>query len=263
VKCAPGCTCGRHSRTAYVGKSCPPGCECGRHEGTGSRKCEPGCTCSRHGRGACPPGCTCGKHSSEGKSHAVKCPEGCACGRHRRTRVSQEEKNRRARERYRDNVDKERDRRARYNDEHRDERREKWREYARGQRAVRGPEMERKRRHGLRLEDWARILDEQGGRCCYCRRPLDPENAKVTAVDHDHSCTCGPRKSCSACRRGIACTNCNVIVGMAHDDPDRLDSIAANFRVLAAAARERISGKPVQEELPINVTPIRRRKESA
>lgn len=103
--------------------------------------------------------------------------------------------------------------------------------------------------HGLRAADWARIYAEQGGRCCYCRRFLSPEGGPETAVDHDHACTCGPKRSCSACRRGIACASCNKIIGLAFEDPERLETIAASLRVLAAEARERISGKPVQGEL--------------
>jgi hypothetical protein len=116
--------------------------------------------------------------------------------------------------------------------------------------------------HGMELADKAAMRDAQGGRCCYCNRPLPDDETKVH-IDHDHSCTCGPTRTCQYCRRGLACENCNRLVGMANDDPDRLELIAANLRILGTAARERINGKPVQEELPPNVRTLRRREESA
>lgn len=119
---------------------------------------------------------------------------------------------------------------------------------------------DRKRRHGLHPDQFEALWEAQGGLCCYCEEPL-PREGKVV-VDHDHTC-CGPRGSCSFCRRGLACNNCNVIVGMAHDKPDQLEVIAANLRAIIAETRERLAAKPVQEELPINVAPLRRRKESA
>ena len=266
-KCLPGCTCGRHSRAAFDRKPCPPGCDCGKHKGPGSRKCEPGCTCSRHGRGACAPGCTCGKHISEGKSHPHAAD--CGCPSHNRPKLSGEERRRRKRVskrlHYRNNTAKELARHASYRAENLEKRREMERNSARKIRAADPPRfqaIDRSRRHGLRAGQFEALWEAQGGRCCYCEQPLPREGASSRAViDHDHTC-CGPKRSCDACRRGLACNNCNVIVGMAYDDPDRLEIMAANLRAIAAATRERINGRPVQEELPINVARLRR-KESA
>ena len=231
-----------------------------------SGKCAPGCTCGRHQRGSCAPGCTCGKHSPFGKATAVKCPEGCTCGRHSRLRISKEEENRRARARYRENIDKELSRGTRYREENREKVRETARESKRKSRAanpVQHREFDRKRRHGLRSDQFSALWEAQGGLCCYCSQPLPREGGPgKVVIDHDHTC-CGPRGSCDFCRRGLACNNCNVIVGMAYDDPERLEIIAANLRTIAAATRERLASRPVQEELPINVAPLRRRKESA
>jgi len=110
---------------------------------------------------------------------------------------------------------------------------------------------------GMTPEDWAANIAAQEGRCCYCQRPL-PEDRKQVHIDHDHSCTCGPRRTCVACRRGLACWSCNALIGNAGDDPDRLEIILVNFRRLKAQACERISGQPTQDELPLGVTPIRR-----
>lgn len=111
--------------------------------------------------------------------------------------------------------------------------------------------------HGMRPEDRAAMVTAQEGRCCYCERPLGSDPHEVH-IDHDHSCTCGPANSCTACRRGLACRDCNVLIGHAGDDPDRLDRIAANFRLLTAGSRERIAGSAPQEELPIDIRRARR-----
>jgi Recombination endonuclease VII len=117
--------------------------------------------------------------------------------------------------------------------------------------------------HGMTPEDWARMYAAQGGRCCYCERPL-PEDGKQVHIDHDHTCTCGPSRTCQHCRRGLACQNCNFVVGNANDDPNRLEVIAANLRRLATEARTRINTKPVQAELfDINQAASRQSKESA
>ena len=106
------------------------------------------------------------------------------------------------------------------------------------------------------------MWDEQHGRCCYCERPLPGDKFHVH-IDHDHACTCGRKKTCESCRRGLACRDCNMVVGFAGDDPERLDLITANLRRLSAGARQRIAGKPVQEELPLNVRRLERREETA
>ena len=116
-------------------------------------------------------------------------------------------------------------------------------------------------RHRMTPEDYQAMWDAQGGRCCYCERPL-PDDTRKVHIDHDHSCTCGPKNTCGSCRRGLSCDACNQVIGKADEDWDRLERIAANGRKLQAAARERISGKPVQAELfDINEAASRRKKE--
>lgn len=98
----------------------------------------------------------------------------------------------------------------------------------------RTPEQQRgyylKSLHGMSLEEWDAMWAAQGGRCCYCESQL-PVNRKLVHIDHDHSC-CAPKRSCALCRRGLACQNCNFVIGNALDDPDRLELIAANLRKL-------------------------------
>lgn len=78
-------------------------------------------------------------------------------------------------------------------------------------------------RHGLRPDQWAALYAEQSGQCYACGNELG--TGRQVAVDHDHS-HCGPRNSCSACRRGLACMDCNIAFGHVHDDPARLRRMA-------------------------------------
>ena len=204
----------------------------------------PGCTCPAHTKKRCEPGCTCKKHSGNnfrgrthteetkekmrlaklGKSNAHD-PEGCTCAAHRpRTREPKEL-----------TLQKQRDR---------------------AQRAYEAAP--HRANHGMSPEEWDLRWTSQEGHCCYCGDELSRER-RQTQVDHDHTC-CPPRKSCQHCRRGLACQRCNALIGRVGDDPDLLESIAANLRRLKAEARERIDGKPVQGELPLNVRRMERRE---
>lgn len=64
------------------------------------------------------------------------------------------------------------------------------------------------------------------GRCYLCGNEF--KNEQNIHLDHDHEC-CALGKSCEVCLRGGACNNCNVLVGLAYDDPDRLRRIANNL----------------------------------
>ncbi|SRR5258708_4748330 len=66
AKCAPECTCKRHSK---VGKSCPPNCTCSRHTVTDERR--------RRVSEAMK-----GRPLSDAHRAALKCPEGCTCVKH-------------------------------------------------------------------------------------------------------------------------------------------------------------------------------------
>jgi Recombination endonuclease VII len=101
------------------------------------------------------------------------------------------------------------------------------------------------RRHGMLPGERAVMWDAQEGKCYLCTKPMDPASSDL---DHDHRC-CGQGESCRWCRRGLACHACNVIIGIAEDDPDLLIVIAANLRIALAAATERLTTKPTQEQL--------------
>jgi hypothetical protein len=201
-----------------------------------NQKCAPGCACKKHGRATY-------------AGRPVRTPEERRTARlegARQYRVANRDKLN-AQSRAREQTDARRETKRRYRDANREKIRADSREYQRTHRSF--------RRHGLRPEQVAAMWEEQRGRCIYCERPL-PRDGKVV-VDHDHTC-CPPMTSCATCRRGLAHNNCNVIVGMAGEDWDLLRAIAANGAPLAGQVRERIAGAPTQEELPINVSPIRR-----
>lgn len=69
--------------------------------------------------------------------------------------------------------------------------------------------------YGITGDDYATLLEAQGGKCAICRaRPL----SKRLAVDHDHK---------SGAVRGLLCagsqsSGCNFALGLFHDDPEIL-----------------------------------------
>lgn len=91
------------------------------------------------------------------------------------------------------------------------------------------------------------LLREQDG-CCY----LCGEGIALTAavVDHDHRC-CPEGRSCTTCRRGVACHRCNKVIGMAVDSPDLLRYIADNLELALADASDRLAAKPTQAALEL------------
>jgi recombination endonuclease VII len=82
----------------------------------------------------------------------------------------------------------------------------------------------------------------QEGRCYLCSEPLLLEEA---ILEHDHRC-CPNAKWCSHCVRGAAHPACNAAIGMALDDPDRLETIARNLRAKLAEMDDRLAAKPQQ-----------------
>lgn len=131
------------------------------------------------------------------------------------------------------------------------ENREKQREYGRRYRAANRERVNAfglRRVHGLLPEELAQIYEAQAGACYLCGDLL-PGDRSAWRIDHDHRCSCGPRKSCRYCRRGIACDDCNVLIGRALDDPARLRRIADNLEAALADVTRRLASKAVQEEL--------------
>lgn len=172
---------------------------------------------------------------------------------------------RRARER-RLNAEKNR----RYRDAHREEacaRTQAWRaanpeKVKAWTRSPKAKESRDKYLYGLSVEKRAQLLAEQNSCCYLCGEPLDLEKPQKVHVDHDHSCCRGAR-SCGKCVRGLACEPCNKAIGLFGDNPERMKRAAERLAVANAKVAAAKRAAPVQEELPLNVARLPRRKESA
>lgn len=83
------------------------------------------------------------------------------------------------------------------------------------------PHLERrsylKRAYGITIEDYSRMLSEQGGVCKICGEPETMKHRGETTsslcVDHDHS---------TGKVRGLLCGKCNTMLGKGDDSPERL-----------------------------------------
>lgn len=74
------------------------------------------------------------------------------------------------------------------------------------------------RKHQLEPGTYKVMLAAQGGACKLCK--LKPSGRRL-AFDHDHSC-CPGLTGCGKCVRGLLCTKCNSLLGLADDCPERL-----------------------------------------
>lgn len=74
-------------------------------------------------------------------------------------------------------------------------------------------------RHGLSLEDYEQMMEDQEGTCAICDG-VNPSGRRLV-IDHDHTCCPGPN-SCGNCVRGLLCNGCNVFMGSGRDELERL-----------------------------------------
>ena len=72
-------------------------------------------------------------------------------------------------------------------------------------------DFELRRRYGLSRADYDALLARQGGVCAVCRNK--PKPGLRLQIDHCHS---------TGAVRGLLCLNCNSMLGMGDDDPQRL-----------------------------------------
>lgn len=72
------------------------------------------------------------------------------------------------------------------------------------------------RRKNVSIEDYERMLAEQGGCCAICG--IERTERRL-AVDHDHRC-CPDRKTCGHCVRGVLCHRCNLSLERLEADPE-------------------------------------------
>lgn len=71
-----------------------------------------------------------------------------------------------------------------------------------------------RRDYGITPEYYNEMIAAQGNACAICKEPFGDS---TPYVDHDHS---------SGWVRGLLCTNCNTVIGLAKDSPDILESAA-------------------------------------
>jgi hypothetical protein len=105
--------------------------------------------------------------------------------------------------------------------------------------------------HGLYPEQWHAMFMEQRGMCYLGDHPL-PDDRKHIHVEHDHS-HCGSDRSCGVCRRGLACSACNAIIGFASEDPHRLRVIADRLEQQQQLTRALIVASPAQGILELGM----------
>ena len=75
------------------------------------------------------------------------------------------------------------------------------------------------KKYGLTLDDYERLLAQQGGHCAACPFVPNPTSRKrYLCVDHDHS---------SGRVRGLLCSGCNTALGLVRDEVERLLRLAA------------------------------------
>jgi hypothetical protein len=81
---------------------------------------------------------------------------------------------------------------------------------------------------GITIDDYNRMLMEQGGVCAICERPERSKfNGKVCKLSVDHCHRTG-------FVRGLLCFDCNSSIGRMGDDPVRLDAAAHYLRSAVA-----------------------------
>lgn len=106
---------------------------------------------------------------------------------------------------------------------------------------------QQRHRHGMLPENFSALQAVQDGRCYLCGDVL---TAGETDVDHDHAC-CGPGRSCPVCRRGLACHQCNIMIGWALDDPARLRRMADALEIAKREVAERMADRETAGQLTL------------
>jgi len=95
---------------------------------------------------------------------------------------------------------------------------------------------EYKKRFGITLEEYNKMLADQNNRCKACKTDEPGGKYNRFMVDHDHSC-CPGRKCCGKCIRGLLCHSCNLTLGNALDNPKRLANLAKYIRDFRAPSQ--------------------------
>src|SRR6266481_1534049 len=86
-------------------------------------------------------------------------------------------------------------------------------------------EQELLRCYGITIEQYNKLLEAQGGVCAACGKSPEGERFGKLLIDHDHSCCPQKRNSCGKCIRGLLCASCNLTLGNAHENIQRLEAL--------------------------------------
>lgn len=80
------------------------------------------------------------------------------------------------------------------------------------------------RRYGVTIEDYERMLVEQGDACAICREPFDHDEYRGIHVDHCHT---------NGTVRGLLCRGCNTMLANAKDCVPTLERAVEYLRRIA------------------------------
>lgn len=75
--------------------------------------------------------------------------------------------------------------------------------------------------YNLTSDEYEALVEKQQGRCAACGQECNSFH-----IDHDHKCCAASKQSCGKCIRGLLCSDCNRMLGFAHDDPAKLRAAA-------------------------------------
>lgn len=78
-----------------------------------------------------------------------------------------------------------------------------------------------KYKYGITIEQYDAMLAAQNGGCAVCEKCEADVKKNRLHVDHAHA---------TGEVRGLLCTQCNMAVGNAYDNPERLEALAAYLR---------------------------------
>jgi len=241
-KCEPDCQCARHTKVVLMRRELT--CiECGKAfvaSRSDAKYCSPECQTARYTRE------NKDKINATHRAWNEAHPEVVAESKRRNEEKYGDRYRETKRQRYEDGREDPEVREARqeYQRVYYEENAERLRTYARERSRKKretDPMYGRRAAHGTPLGPlFDAMWEAQDGKCYLCGDTLQRDVKRAIHLDHDHSC-CGPERTCEKCRRGLACKECNLVIGWAKDDPDRLRRIADNLEVAAAAARQRMS----------------------
>ena len=107
---------------------------------------------------------------------------------------------------------------------HPEEHARKMREWAKtdaGKLSIRASKL--KQLYGLSLVAYEDLRTKQGNKCPLCSMQFGDTWETLPRVDHNHAC-CPGQKSCGKCVRGLLCSVCNSMLGLARDNPETLQA---------------------------------------